>query len=199
MLEPMERLIAVLARLPGLGRRSAERIALRLVRDRSRGLGRELVAALQELDEHMRYCTRCGGLTTTAADPCRLCTDPRREDALLCVVEDAADLFQIENSGSFRGRYHVLGGRLSPMRGEGPSTLRVESLVQRLREGAVREVILALNTEVESDATVAFLAEQLKPLGVRVTRLAYGLPAGSGIAYSDAVTLSHALEGRQTL
>jgi recombination protein RecR len=197
MLEPIEKLIAVLGRLPSVGRRSAERIALRLVRDRSRGLIRDLAAALDEVERSVRLCGRCGGLTDAGHDPCRLCADASRDGTVLCVVEQPGDILPIEESGAFHGRYHALMGRISPMRGEGPRQVRVEDLLRRVAEESVAEVILALDTDVESDATCAYLAEALAPLRVRVTRLATGLPAGSGIAYSDPVTLSRALQGRR--
>ncbi len=199
MLEPLEPLIHALARLPGIGRRTAERIALRLARDRSRSMARELTAALQGLETNIICCSRCGAITTTAADPCALCTDPRRVTDLLCVVEDPSDIETIERSGAFRGRYHALMGKLSPMRGEGSRHLGVENLRRRIEEEGFTEVILALNTDVESDATAAFLREILAPLDVKITRLATGLPAGSGIAYSDPVTLSAALRGRRPM
>jgi len=197
MLEPIEKLIAVLGRLPSVGLRSAERIALRLVRDRSRGLIRDLAAALDEVERSVRLCGRCGGLTDAGHDPCRLCADASRDGTVLCVVEQPGDILPIEESGAFHGRYHALMGRISPMRGEGPRQVRVEDLLRRVAEESVAEVILALDTDVESDATCAYLAEALAPLRVRVTRLATGLPAGSGIAYSDPVTLSRALQGRR--
>lgn len=199
MLEPLEPLIRTLARLPGIGRRTAERIALRLVREPDRALARELAAALRGLDDAVRLCGRCGAVTTATEDPCRLCRDPRRDGQVICVVEDPADIEPIEKSGGFRGRYHALMGKLSPMRGESAGNPRFEALRQRVAAEGVTEVILALNTDVESDATAAFLREQLAPLGVRVTRLAVGLPAGSGIAWSDPVTLSAALRGRQPM
>lgn len=197
MLEPLERLVGVLARLPGVGRRTAERIALRLVRDRARGLGRELGAVLQEVESRIRLCSRCGNLTEVEADPCRLCTDPRRDGRVVCVVEDPADVIHIERAGGFRGRYHVLMGRISPMRGEGTRHVRADVLVQRIAAEGIEEVVLALNTDVESDATANYLREMLAPTGARLTRIAHGLPAGSGIVYSDPLTLQRALEGRR--
>ena len=199
MLEPLEPLIRALARLPGIGRRTAERIALRLARDRSRAVARELQSALQGLDEGIRLCGRCGAVTSAAEDPCRLCTDPRREAGLLCVVEDPADIEPLERAGVFRGRYHALMGKLSPMRGESAANPRFEALFRRVGAEGIAEVVLALNTDVESDATAAYLRERLAPLGARVTRIAVGLPAGSGIAYSDPVTLAAALQGRRPL
>jgi recombination protein RecR len=197
MPEPMDRLIQLLARLPGVGRRSAERMAWALARD-ANGLTRELSAVLADTAQRMTVCSRCGNLTTRTDDPCRLCTDTRRDDRVLCVVEDPADLVWIERSGGFRGRYHALMGRLSPMRGEGIAQLRVDALLARLKPEGVQEVILALNSDTESDATASFLHEALTAQGVKVTRLARGLPSGSGVGYADGATLARALEHRQT-
>lgn len=193
----MDRLIQLLARLPGVGRRSAERMAWALARD-ANGLTRELSAVLADTAQRMTVCSRCGNLTTRAEDPCRLCTDTRRDDRVLCVVEDPADLVWIERSGGFRGRYHALMGKLSPMRGEGVAQLRVDALLARLKPDGVQEVILALNSDTESDATSSFLHEALTAQGVKVTRLARGLPTGSGVGYADGATLARALEHRQT-
>lgn len=199
MIEAVERLVSVLAKLPGLGRRSAERIALRLVRDRGRGTAAEIIAALQGLESQVRLCAVCGAMTSADRDPCRICTDPRRETRVLCVVEDPSDIASIEGSGGFQGRYHALMGRLSPMRGEGPRQLRVEALVRRIGEDRIEEVILALNTDAESESTAQWLAGKLAVLGVRITRIAYGIPVGSGIAYSDPVTLQRAIAGRMKM
>ena len=199
MIEPLERLVRVLARLPGLGRRSAERIALRLAWDRDRGLLKEIMQALQELDASVRLCSECGAVTLVTRDPCELCTDPRRDSHVLCVVEDPADIAIIEASTAFRGRYHALLGHISPMRGQGPQQLRFERLLHRIRTGGVTEVIIALDTDAENEATARWLGEEIRPLGVRVTRIAYGLPVGSGIAYADPQTLQHALAGRVPL
>jgi recombination protein RecR len=171
-------------------------MALRLVRERD-GLGRELIRALTELCDNVRTCSLCGGIADTQSDPCRLCSDPSRDDALLCVVEEPADIAVIERAGCMRGRYHALMGRLSPTQRSGADDLRIAALLRRLDSGAVREVILALNTNVESDATASFVGELLAGRGLRVTRLAFGIPAGSGIAWSDAVTLERAMNGRQ--
>jgi recombination protein RecR len=199
VIEAVDRLVDVLAKLPGLGRRSAERIALRLVRDRGRGTAAELIAALQGLESQVRLCTTCGAMTPADRDPCRICTDPRRATHALCVVEDPSDISTVEASGAFQGRYHALMGRLSPMRGEGPRQLRVEALVRRIGDEQIEEVILALNTDAESESTAQWLASKLATLGVKVTRIAYGLPVGSGIAYSDPVTLQRAIAGRMKM
>ena len=192
--QPFEQMVRMLARLPAIGRRSSERIAFRLVRQNETLLP-ELAAALAEAQRLLCSCSRCGAVTLREKDPCILCTDASR-DPVICLVEDAADVEAIECAGGFHGRYHVLGGKLSPMNGTGPSELRLEALKQRIRAEHIREVILALNTDVESDATAHFLKEQLEPLGVQCTRLAFGLPVGSGVEYADAVTLSRALRGR---
>ena len=194
----LDRLIGCLCRLPGVGRRSAERMALKLARD-PKGLLADLAAALKEVGEKNCCCSRCGVITTVDKNPCRLCTDPRRDDAMLCVVEDAEDILPIERSMGFKGRYHSLMGKISPMRGQGPDDLRIDALLKRVDEGRFTEIILALNTDVESDATASYISDLLKSRKVKVTRLAFGLPAGSGIMYSDAVTLARAIKGRQAL
>lgn len=194
-LDALDRLTAALAKLPGVGKRSAERMALALVRNRG-GLSEALGGALEAVRATVCCCRRCGAVTARDADPCRLCTSSTRDATLLCVVEDVGDILRIEASGGFRGRYHALMGKLSPMRAQGPAELRVQALLKRLDDEPIREVILALSTDVEGDATASYLAEQLRARAVAVTRPASGLPAGSGIAYSDAVTLVRALKGR---
>lgn len=195
-LEYLDRIAAVLAKLPGIGRRSSERMAYRLAWEPD-GLLRELAESLREAQAHVRLCTRCGGITTADEMPCRLCTQDQRDGTLLCVVEDPSDIVALERSGSYKGRYHALLGVLSPMHGEGPRDLRIQALLKRLDTEGFKEVILALGTDVESEATAGYLAELLRNRPVKVTRLAMGLPAGSGIGYSDAVTLARALRGRQ--
>ncbi len=195
-METLDRLRSCLSRLPGVGKRSAERMAMRLVRQPD-GLLADLILALQDVRRSVKCCSRCGNVTPVEADPCRLCTAPRRDAGVLCVVEDPSDIVSLEASGGYQGRYHALMGKLSPMRGEGPATLRVQALLQRVEDEKFEEVILALSTDVEGDSTAAFLRELLEQKKVRVSRLAFGLPAGSGIAYSDAVTLSRAIKGRQ--
>jgi recombination protein RecR len=196
MPEPLDRLIQLLGRLPGVGRRSAERMAWALARDAT-GLTKELSAALADTAQRMTTCSRCGTITVRTEDPCRLCTDTRRDDRVLCVVEDPADILWIEKAAVFHGRYHALMGRLSPMRGEGASTIRVDALLARLKPEGVQEVILALNADMESDATTSFLHEALTAQGVKITRLARGLSTGSGVGYADRTTLARALEYRQ--
>jgi len=195
MMEPLRNLEQCLAKLPGIGRRSASRIAASLMRDGD--LSQSLAAALRDARERVRACSRCGTLTASGKDPCRLCSDPSRDTSILCIVEDPNDIVLIESSGAFQGRYHSLMGRLSPMKGTGPRDLRISTLLSRVKEEGVAEVLLALNTDVESEATANYLLELLRDSGVRVTRLAYGIPAGSGIMYSDPVTLERAIKGRQ--
>jgi recombination protein RecR len=193
-----DRLVSALARLPGVGRRSAARMAFRLVARRD-SLLPELAQALADAAASLRCCSLCGGVTAVEDDPCRLCADPARDTGVLCVVEDPSDIEALEKSGAYRGRYHALMGKLSPQQGTGPGQLRLEALVRRVREGGVAELVLALNTDVESDATAAFVRECVEGLPVRVSRLGTGLPMGSGVAYADSETLARALAGRQPL
>jgi len=194
-LEHLDRLTAALGRLPGVGRRSAERMAYRLAWDPDGAL-RELLEALREAQANVRLCGRCGGLTTAAENPCRLCTNPARDHRVLCVVQDPSDIIAIERTGSFKGRYHALMGIISPMHGEGPRDLRLGSLMRRIEAEGFEEIILALGTDVESESTSSYITELLKAKALRVTRLASGMPAGSGIGYADPVTLSRAVKGR---
>ena len=196
MLQPVDELEKCLARLPGLGRRSAARAALALVRERERLL-KPLASALRAAAETVRCCSRCGAFTTRDADPCAFCTDELRESRLLCVVEEPADILPLEASGAFRGRYHALGGKLSPARHLGPEKLRLAELRDRVVREGVEEVLLAVSTDMDGDATAGYIAELLRGTGAKVTRLAFGLPADSGIAYSDPLTLRRAIRGRQ--
>ena len=195
MLGPVQELEKCLAKLPGLGRRSAARAALALVREPGRLL-EPLEAALRDARANVRCCSKCGAFTVVGRDPCDFCTDATRDANILCVVEEAADIVPIEASGAFRGRYHALGGKLSPARRMGPEKLRLGELVERVKSENVGEVLLAVSTDMEGDATAGYVAELLRDLGVKVTRLAFGLPADSGIAYSDALTLRRAINNR---
>ncbi len=194
--EPLSALVAVLGKLPGIGPRSAERIGLHLVQTDPAQV-EHLAHALVEARRRVRSCERCGALTE--ASPCDLCTSPSRDEGMVCVVERATDVLSLERAGAFRGRYHVLGGRLSPVNGVGPEDLRIAELEARVSGGITREVVLALGTDVEGDATASYLARRLGGKGVQVTRLAAGLPAGSGLDFADEVTLARALEGRRPL
>ncbi len=195
-LPALDTLAGVLRRLPGVGLRSAERMAMKLAAEPDRLIG-PLIAALESTREQVRFCTRCGALTEAARNPCRLCTDPARDGQLLCVTEEAGDIAAIEATGVFRGRYHALMGKISPLRGDGPNDIRLRELVRRVREEGIGEVVLALNTDLESEATASLAASLLRERGVKVTRLAYGIPAGSGVRYADALTLERAVSGRQ--
>ena len=195
MLGPVQELEKCLARLPGFGRRSAARAALALVREPGRLL-EPLEAALRDAQANVRCCSKCGAFTIVGKDPCDFCTDATRDANILCVVEEAADIVPIEASGAFRGRYHALGGKLSPARRMGPEKLRFGELVERVKSENVSEVLLAVSTDMEGDATAGYVAELLRETGVNVTRLAFGLPADSGIAYSDALTLRRAINNR---
>jgi recombination protein RecR len=194
--EPILLLIAALSRLPGIGPRSAERIALYLVQSDTTGV-RQLAEAILSARERVRFCEVCGALTE--ASPCMLCSDPRRDASFVCLVERPVDILAIEKSGKFKGKYHVLGGKISPLNGVEPENLRIVELEQRLAKEPIRELVLALGTDVEGDATSHYLAKRLARPGLKITRLAHGLPAGSGLEFADEVTLSHALEGRRPL
>lgn len=195
MIAPVDELEKCLSKLPGFGRRSAQRAALSLVREPARLL-EPLMAALDKARREVKCCSLCGAFTTVAADPCAFCSDPLRSGEVVCVVEDPSDIISIEGSGAFRGRYHVLGGKLSPARKMGPGKLRLAELQDRVVREGVREVLLALSTDMDGDATAGYIAELLKGTGVKVTRLAFGLPADSGIAYSDPLTLKRAIANR---
>lgn len=197
-MDDFEKIVTCLSKLPGIGRRTAERMAMRLVREPDR-LIVPLIDALKRARENIRSCTQCGNITGVSSNPCRLCVDSGRDGSVLCVVEEPSDIVSLENSGGFHGRYHALMGKLSPMKGSGPAELRVKSLVARIDKEGIKEVILALSTDVEGDSTASYIEELLRDKSVKVSRLAFGLPAGSGITYSDPVTLARAIKGRQSL
>jgi len=190
----IEELITELARLPGIGRKTAQRLTFHLLQQPSEQAVR-LSSALIAVTERVRPCAECGNLTED--QPCIICSDPRRDPGMLCVVEEASTVPVVDRSTDFRGRYHVLGGHLSPLDGIGPESLRLDHLVRRVREGAVREVILATNPSMEGEVTATYVQQLLAGLGVRVTRLARGLPMGGDLEYVDGVTLAHALLARQ--
>ena len=192
---PLERLIEAFRKLPGIGAKSAQRLSFHVLRG-SREDAQALAAALLEVKDALRLCSVCFNITDT--DPCLVCADPDRDRAQVCVVEEAHNLIAIERSG-FRGLYHVLHGSIAPLRGLGPDDLKIEPLVTRLRDGSIKEVILATNPNVEGETTAVYLSRLLKPLGVRVTRIALGLPVGSELEYADEVTVGKALEGRREL
>lgn len=194
----LDRLSVALSKLPGIGRRSAERMALRLVLDRKQMMS-ELIAAMDEAQRELCCCSLCGSITSVDSDPCSLCTSLQRDDDVLCVVETPNDIMMIERSGSFHGRYHALMGKLSPMKGDGVGDLRFDVLRERLAGNNFSEVILALSTDVEGDSTAAYISDMLKNSEIKISRIASGLPSGSGIMYSDSLTLSRALDGRVSL
>jgi recombination protein RecR len=189
-------LIAALNKLPGVGPRSAERMALHLVQSDSAAV-RQLADAILLAREKIQFCTTCGALTEKS--PCFICDDSRRDASLVCVVERAVDILSIEKSNAFRGKFHVLGGRISPLDGVEPEDLRIAELEKRLSLEPVKEIVIALSTDVEGDATSAYLAKRLARKGLKITRIAYGLPAGSGLEFADELTLSRALEGRREM
>jgi recombination protein RecR len=189
----IERLIQLLAKVPGLGPRSARRAALHLIKKKEQLLG-PLALAMGEAVEKVRVCSTCGNVDTS--DPCTVCTDPRRDDATLIVVEDVSDLWALERAGAISARYHVLGGTLSPLDGVGPDELNIRSLVSRVAAGGVTEVILAVNATVEGQTTAHYITDQLAGLDVKVTRLAHGVPVGGELDYLDEGTLAAALRSR---
>jgi len=191
--ESVEQLVEQFAQLPGIGRKTAHRLALYVLK-----MEREeiviLAKALVNVKDKVRYCSVCSNITES--DPCRICSNTRRDRHVICVVEEPSDVLALEKTNEFKGLYHVLGGALSPLDGVGPDDLRVKELLGRLSGSDVSEIILAMNPNVEGEATTLYLSKLLKPLGVKVTRIARGLPVGSDLEYADEATLSRALEGR---
>ena len=194
--EPLSRLIAGLSRLPGVGPRSAERIALHIVQSES-GSVQQLADALVAARERVQPCNICGALTEQ--QPCIICSDDRRDASLVCVVERPVDILSIEKSNTYRGKFHVLGGKISPLNGIGPEDLRIASLEQRLETENIAEVVLALPSDVEGDATSYYLAKILKPHAIKVSRIAQGISVGTGLEFADELTLSRAMEARREI
>lgn len=193
--ESVERAIEELTKLPGIGRKSAQRLVFYLLKMQN-GEVKALVEAINALKEKVRYCSICFNLTET--DPCSICANPNRQHQTICVVEEANAVLALEKTGEYRGLYHVLGGVLSPLDGIGPDDLRIQELMHRLSD-TVEEVILATNPSAEGEATALYLSKLIKPLGIRVTRIARGIPVGGDLEYADEITLSRALEGRNLL
>ncbi len=183
-------------KLPGIGPKSAQRMAFHLLK-RDRAEVEALASAIREMKEKVRFCTRCHGIAE--GELCAYCADPGRDASVVCVVEEPADVFAIEKTGEFRGRYHVLMGALSPLDGIGPEELTVASLERRVESEGIKEAIIATNPNMEGDATAMYLSKRLAPKGVRVSRIARGLPVGTALEYADEVTLSRSLEGRQEM
>jgi len=200
MADPIRRLVQELARLPGIGEKTATRLAFHLIRSNRQQI-RDLAQALLDATDKIRLCSVC--MNMTEADPCAMCTDPRRDVETICVVATPSDLIAIDRGGHFRGRYHVLHGLLSPLEGVGPDDIRLAELVRRLGgapgSGAVREVIIATSPSVDGEATAMYVARTIKPLGVQVSRIATGLPVGGELEYSDQATIARALAGRATM
>jgi recombination protein RecR len=189
-------LIDELGRLPGVGPKSAQRIAFHILQSDPVDV-RRLANALNEVKEKVRFCAICGNVSES--ERCRVCLDPRRDLSVICVVEEPKDVVAVERTREFRGRYHVLGGAISPIEGVGPDDLRIRELMARLADGVVTELILATDPNLEGEATATYLARLLKPMGLKVTRLASGLPVGGDLEYADEVTLGRAFEGRRLL
>jgi recombination protein RecR len=193
---PLARLIEELSKLPTVGPKTAQRLAFHMLAMPA-AQAAALAEAILDARQRIRHCSVCGNLTE--ADPCELCTNGQRDPAVICVVESPRDVAAMERTREFKGRYHVLQGAISPLDGIGPDELRIAELLQRVAGGAVREVIIATNPRVEGEATALYLSKVLKPLGVKVTRIAHGLPVGGDLEYADEVTLARALEGRREL
>ena len=195
-IEAINALTTQLARLPGIGAKSAQRLAYHIL-DMPEGNARELAAAITRARDTVRYCPICGNYTDV--EPCAICADAARKADVLCVVRDARDVFAMEKLREFRGKYHVLHGTISPMDGVGPDDIRIKELLERVESEGVKEVILATNPDVEGEATASYIARLLKPKGVRVTRIAHGIPIGGNLEYVDEMTLLKAVEGRREM
>ncbi|TLM75038.1 recombination mediator RecR [Pseudarthrobacter sp. NamB4] len=190
----VQELIDELGRLPGVGPKSAQRLAFHILEADSQDMKR-LVDAITTVKDRVKFCTVCGNVTEQ--ELCNICRDPRRDPAIICVVEESKDVLAVERTRSFRGRYHVLGGAINPIAGVGPEQLRIRELLTRLNDGAIQEVIIATDPNLEGEATATYLARMLKTIGITVTRLASGLPVGGDLEYADEVTLGRAFEGRR--
>ena len=191
---PLEALIEEFKKLPGIGTKSAQRLAFHVIRTSLKD-AEGLAQAILHLKQSIHYCSVCNNITDV--DPCRYCTDPSRDRSLLCVLEEPHNLVSIEKTREYRGLYHILLGVLSPLQGVGPDQLKIKGLIDRLQAGEVKEIILATNPNVEGEATALYLSKLIKPLGLKVTRIAMGVPVGSDLDYADEVTVSRALEGRR--
>ncbi|UKA59131.1 recombination mediator RecR [Arthrobacter sp. FW306-2-2C-D06B] len=190
----VQELIDELGRLPGIGPKSAQRLAFHILEADPEDMKR-LVAAITTVKERVKFCTVCGNVTEQ--ELCNICRDPRRDPSVICVVEESKDVLAVERTRSFRGRYHVLGGAINPIAGIGPEQLRIRELLTRLNDGAIQEIIIATDPNLEGEATATYLARMLKSIGITVTRLASGLPVGGDLEYADEVTLGRAFEGRR--
>ncbi len=196
MIEPIARMVNELSRLPGVGRKTAQRLAYHII-SLPEDQVRELAAAIFNGKKQVRFCSVCGNYATE--DPCPMCRDEDRKNGMLCVVKDPRDVAAMERMRDYNGQYHVLHGVISPMQGVGPDDIRIRELMARLADGDIREVILATNPDVEGEATAAYIARLIKPMGIRVTRIAHGVPVGADLEYTDEVTLAKAFKGRSEL
>ncbi len=194
--EPIHRLIEEFKKLPGIGQKTAQRLAFHILRH-SNDDAFALAAAIRDAKEKIRSCSVCNNITDT--DPCLYCASPTRNRNLICVVEEPHNIMPVEKTRQFNGLYHILGGALSPLQGIGPEQLKIKSLIERLKNAAVEEIIIATNPTAEGEATAVYVSKLLKPLGVRVTRIAMGIPVGSDLEYADEITMLKALEGRRDL
>jgi recombination protein RecR len=194
--EPISRLVEEFKKLPGIGQKTAQRLAFHVLRHSAED-AYALAAAIRDAKEKIRACSVCNNITDT--DPCLYCTSPTRNRQIICVVEEPHNIMPVEKTRQFSGLYHILGGALSPLQGVGPEQLKIKSLIERLKNGAVEEIIIATNPTAEGEATAVYVSKLLKPLGVRVTRIAMGIPVGSDLEYADEITMLKALEGRRDL
>ena len=196
MIEPIARMVNQLSKLPGVGQKTAQRLAYYII-SLPEDQVRELAASIYNGKKQVRFCSVCGNYATE--DPCPMCRDDDRKNGLLCVVKDPRDVAAMERMRDFNGQYHVLHGVISPMQGIGPDDIRIRELLARLSDGSIKEVILATNPDVEGEATAAYIARLIKPMGIRVTRIAHGIPVGADLEYTDEVTLSRAFSGRSEI
>ncbi len=198
MIEPIEQLIAQLSHLPGIGAKTAQRLALYIVSQDLQDV-RALATSIYQAKKNVTFCSICGNLTDTAHPVCSICSDPRRDDGLICVVRDVRDLLAIERLHEYRGKYHVLGGTISPVDGRGPDDIAIAPLLARLQRGSVRELLLATNPDIEGEATALYIARLARSFRVRVTRIAHGVPVGGDLEYTDDVTLARAIAARREI
>ncbi|MBR3652344.1 MAG: recombination protein RecR [Bacteroidales bacterium] len=196
MIEPIARMVNQLSKLPGVGQKTAQRLAYYII-GMPEDQVRELAVSIFNGKKQVRFCSVCGNYATE--DPCEMCTDDSRKNGLLCVVKDPRDVAAMERMREYHGQYHVLHGVISPMQGVGPDDIRIRELLSRLSDGSVKEVILATNPDVEGEATAAYIARLIKPMGIRVTRIAHGIPVGADLEYTDEMTLSRAFSGRSEI
>lgn len=193
---PLEKLVSELSRLPGIGRKSAQRLAFFLMRQPKEEVDR-LIRAITEVKDKIIHCSLCNNITEE--DPCSICSNPQRDKSKICVVEDPSSLLTVEKTNEYSGLYHVLMGALSPLDGIGPEQLKIEGLLKRIKKGGLKEIIIATNPNVQGETTALYLARLIKPLGIKVTRIAFGLPVGSDLEYADEVTMAKAMEGRREI